>query len=80
MSVDQLERRLKRAKEENAEVSVYLRADQSVPYGIVVKVMDGVKRSGIERLGMVTNPSGVEQIREAPIKKQRPVRKTKKSL
>ena len=80
VSVEQLERRLKRAKEENADVSVYLRADQSVPYGIVVKVMDGVKRSGIERLGMVTDPSGVEQIREAPIKKQRPVRKKPKSL
>ena len=79
VSVEQLERRLKRAKEENADVSVYLRADQSVPYGIVVKVMDGVKRSGIERLGMVTDPSGVEQIREAPIKKQRPVRKKPKS-
>ena len=80
VSVEQLERRLKRAKEENADVSVYLRADQSVPYGIVIKVMDGVKRSGIERLGMVTDPSGVEQIREAPIKKQRPVRKQPKSL
>jgi len=80
VSVEQLERRLKRAKEENADVTVYLRADQSVPYGIVVKVMDGVKRSGIERLGMVTDPSGVEQIREAPIKKQRPVRKKPKSL
>ena len=80
VSIDQLERRLKRAKNENAEVSVYLRADQAVPYGRVVQVMDGVKRSGIERLGMVTDPSGVEQVREAPIKRQQPGRKKQKSL
>jgi biopolymer transport protein TolR len=29
-----------------------------VPYGAVVEVMDAVKRAGIDRLGMVTQPSG----------------------
>ncbi len=56
VSVAQLERRLKSLKEQNSEVSVYLRADREVPYGIVVQVMDGVKRAGIEKLGMVTDP------------------------
>ena len=38
------------------QVNVYLRADRAAPYGTVVQVMDIVKRSGIDRLGMVTEP------------------------
>lgn len=62
ITVGQLEKRLKAAKERNAQVSVYLRADQRVPYGTVVQVMDSVKRSGIERLGMVTDPLAEERV------------------
>ena len=71
VSVGQLERRLKAAKERNADVSVYLRADQGVPYGVVVKVMDGVKRSGIEKLGMVTDALAEERIPDEGIVKKR---------
>ncbi len=35
-------------------INVYLRADRDAPYGAVVQVMDVVKQSGIDRLGMVT--------------------------
>ncbi len=38
-------------------INVYLRADKNTPYGAVVKVMDIVKRAGIDRLGMVTEPA-----------------------
>lgn len=48
-----LEERVKRTP----GLSLYLRADREVPYGVVVEVMDSVKRAGIERLGMVTEPS-----------------------
>ena len=64
VNVAQLERRLKAMKERNADLSVYLRADREVPYGTVVQVMDGVKRSGIEKLGMVTEPAGRERVTE----------------
>lgn len=37
--------------------SVFLKADKDVPYGIVVSVMAAVKESGIEKLGMITEPS-----------------------
>jgi biopolymer transport protein TolR len=67
VSVAQLERRLKSLKEQNSEVSVYLRADREVPYGIVVQVMDGVKRAGIEKLGMVTDPVGGERMMERQV-------------
>jgi len=36
---------------------VFLRADAAVPYGFVMEVVDQVKRAGIERLGLVTQPA-----------------------
>ena len=35
---------------------VYLRADQDVRYGLVMKTIAEIKQAGIERLGMVTRP------------------------
>ncbi|UCF57670.1 MAG: protein TolR [Deltaproteobacteria bacterium] len=35
---------------------VLLRADREVPYGFVIRVIAGVKRAGIDKLGMVTEP------------------------
>lgn len=63
----QLDERLKAAKRRNAEVSVFLRADRDVPYGTVIQVMDGVKKAGIEKLGMVTDPVGPERVIDLPI-------------
>ncbi len=65
VSVAQLERKLHLLKQEHADVSLYLRADRDVPYGVVVQVMDGVKKAGIEKLGMVTDPTGAERITES---------------
>jgi len=62
VSMVQLERKLQVLKEEHTDVSIYLRADRDVPYGVVVQVMDGVKKAGIEKLGMVTDPSGPERV------------------
>jgi biopolymer transport protein TolR len=36
---------------------VFLKADQDVPYGDVVKAMAEIKGAGVERLGMVTEPA-----------------------
>ena len=35
----------------------YLKADSALSYGAVVETMDRVRRAGIERLGMVTEPA-----------------------
>ncbi|MFY9269503.1 MAG: biopolymer transporter ExbD [Candidatus Manganitrophaceae bacterium] len=51
-----LETRLQALKGSSPEVSVYLRADREVPYGTVVQVMDLIKRAGIDKLGIVTEP------------------------
>ncbi|MEK6684587.1 MAG: biopolymer transporter ExbD [Nitrospirota bacterium] len=57
VSMDRLASRLEMLKARSPQVSLYLRADRQVPYGVVVGVMDTVKRAGIERLGMVTEPA-----------------------
>jgi biopolymer transport protein TolR len=40
-----------------AKKEVFLKADAGVPYGDVVRAMADIKGAGIERLGMVTEPS-----------------------
>lgn len=37
---------------------VFLKADQDVPYGLVVRAMADIKGAGVEKLGMVTEPAG----------------------
>ncbi len=37
--------------------TLYLKADAGLSYGAVVETMDRVRRAGIERLGMVTEPA-----------------------
>jgi biopolymer transport protein TolR len=46
--------RLQRDKE------VYLQADETVPYGFVAKVMALVRRGGIDKVGLVTDPLASE--------------------
>ena len=59
----QLQPRLHTLRSSNPEVSVFLRADRDVPYGTVVQVMDSIKKAGIEKLGMVTEPLHEEKVR-----------------
>jgi biopolymer transport protein TolR len=35
---------------------LFLRADKNVPYGFVVEVMSEVRRAGVDKLGMITEP------------------------
>lgn len=64
VSVVGLGERLREAKQRNPIISIYLRADQSIPYGRVVQIMDEVKLAGIEKLGMVTAPPGQQMAEE----------------
>ncbi len=36
--------------------SVYLRADEGVPYGVVIQIVGKIKALGIQNLGLVTEP------------------------
>ncbi|MEI6758563.1 MAG: protein TolR [Chlorobium sp.] len=40
---------------------VYLKADKSLPYGLVMDVMAQIRDAGIEKIGMVTEPAAVNK-------------------
>lgn len=42
------------------ERELYLQADEAVPYGFVAKVMALIRKGGIDKLGLVTDPTGTE--------------------
>ncbi|MGA7104421.1 MAG: protein TolR [Candidatus Deferrimicrobiaceae bacterium] len=56
MKFNQLSSALQAIVERRTDRQVYFRADRSVPYGFVVKVIAEVRNAGIEKLGMVTEP------------------------
>lgn len=57
ITLARLEQVLTGLRRRNPKAAVFLKADEAVPYGVVVKVMDVVKKAGIDRLGMVTEPA-----------------------
>jgi biopolymer transport protein TolR len=56
MSLGELGAKLRAIKKLDTNKQVYLRADQDVRYGAVMKTIAEIKQAGIERLGMVTRP------------------------
>src|SRR5574337_341023 len=54
----ELEARLTAMAGPGKERVLYLRGDARVPYGFVIDVMDAIKSSGIETVGMITDRSG----------------------
>ena len=57
LSLASLEDALRSIFKDRQDKTLYLRADQALQYGFVVETMDRIRRSGIEKLGMVTEPS-----------------------
>jgi biopolymer transport protein TolR len=55
VTLSQMHRKLQAISKMNP--NIYLKADKDVPYGLVVQVMGEIKDAGIEKLGMVTEPS-----------------------
>lgn len=35
---------------------IFMRADKTIPYGFVIEVMSEVRKAGIDKLGMITEP------------------------
>jgi biopolymer transport protein TolR len=60
MNAGELGNKLRAIRKLQADKQVYLRADQDVRYGLVMKTIAEIKQAGIERLGMVTRPSADE--------------------
>jgi biopolymer transport protein TolR len=56
LQLDDLETKIGSILKYRNDKEILIRADKDVPYGFVVQVMAGVKRAGIEKLGMITEP------------------------
>ncbi len=53
---EQLRERLRAVLDRRVNREVFLRADQALPYGEVMALMGMLRESGVEKLGMVTEP------------------------
>jgi biopolymer transport protein TolR len=53
---EQVRERLRSILDRRVNREVFLRADQSLPYGEVMALMGTLRESGVEKLGMVTEP------------------------
>lgn len=60
MTLAELGQKLRAIRQLQQGKEVYLRADQDVRYGIVMKTIAEIKQAGIEKLGMVTRPLSQE--------------------
>ena len=61
LTLAELGDKLRAIRKLQTDKQVYLRADQDVRYGLVMKAVAEIKQAGIERLGMVTRPSSDEK-------------------
>ena len=52
----QLDDTLKKIFQNRLDKQIFLKADEVVPYGFVVKTMAAIRNAGIEQLGMITVP------------------------
>jgi biopolymer transport protein TolR len=62
IGVDSLGDKLNKMLQGRSDREVYLKADKTIPYGIVVQVMAEIKKAGVEQLGMITEPTVLEKI------------------
>ena len=55
-SLGDLKSKLENIFESRIDREIFMRADEKVPYGFVVKVMSEVRKAGVDKLGMITEP------------------------
>ena len=60
ININLLERRLAEYFLNRPKKVVYLQADESLPFRVVVRIMDIAKKAGIEVIGIITQPVDVK--------------------
>jgi biopolymer transport protein TolR len=55
-NINLLQRRLEEYFFNKPKKVVYLQADESLPYGFIVRIMDITKKAGVEVVGIITEP------------------------
>ncbi|HEY2664990.1 MAG TPA: protein TolR [Candidatus Binataceae bacterium] len=62
ISAADLSRKLRAVSAEHPDQQIFVRADDQVPYGDVIRAMAAIKAAGIENVGMVTQmPAGGQE-------------------
>jgi biopolymer transport protein TolR len=61
ININLLERRIQEYYYGKQKKVIYLQADESLPYGYVVQIMDIIKKAGIELLGLMTQPKEAKE-------------------
>ena len=56
MSLQDLNTKLAAIFEQRVDREIFLRADKNVSYGFVVEVMSEIRKAGVDKLGMITEP------------------------
>lgn len=56
IAISNLKEKVQGIYQRNTKRAVLLKADKDVAYGVVVSVMAEVRKAGIERIGMMTEP------------------------
>ncbi len=56
MQLSELNAKLEAIFASRIDREVFLRADKNVPYGFVVEVMSEIRKAGVDKLGMITEP------------------------
>jgi len=62
MGQEMFRQELEKAHGQNAEQSIFLKADKEVAYGAVITIMADIKTAGFDKLGMITQPK--EEIKQ----------------
>ncbi len=70
VSIEDLRDLLQNLNVSKPEETVYIRSDQSVPYGFVVSTIAKIKEAGIQKIGLVTSPVTSEKKTETGNKKR----------
>lgn len=55
-TIDDLKTKLESIFAARIDREIFMRADETVPYGFVVEVMSEVRKAGVDKLGMITKP------------------------
>mgnify|MGYP006268329145 CR=1 FL=1 len=59
-NINLLERRLTEYFFNKPKKVVYLQADESLPFGVIVRIMDITKKAGVEVMGIITEPIDIK--------------------
>ncbi|HUY17714.1 MAG TPA: protein TolR [Candidatus Binataceae bacterium] len=66
MTREELTDKLRAIAKQRPDREVFIRADQNVPYGVVVSTMAAIKAAGIDKVGLVTQMPAAEDAGSTP--------------